>query len=102
MSDNAEEGIMRAQMAQKDGLGSAHKRGADNLGSRASTMFLALAFLVLTVVWATASSPYIIYGSFAVLMLIVVLTGVIRVKRILKLRALRELQMNESQSKPDH
>ena len=102
MSDNAEEGIMRAQMAQKDGLGNVHKRGAENLDSRASTLLLALAFLGLMVVWATASSPYIIYGSFAALMLIVVLTGVIRVKRIQKLRKFRELQAKEAQSESDH
>ena len=98
MSDNAEEGIARVQLAQKDGLKKVQERGIENLDSRSSTMLLALAFLGLIIVWATASSPYVIYGSFAALMLIVVLTGVIRVKRIQRVREQRALQAKEAQS----
>jgi len=98
MSENAEEAIARVQLAQKDGLKQVQKRGIENLDSRASTLLLALALLGLILVWATASSPYIIYGSFAALILIVILGGVIRIKRIEKLREQRELQVKEAQS----
>jgi len=99
MSGNAEEGIARVQLAQKDGLSKRHKRGAANLDDRTSTALLALAFLGLIVVWATASSPLIIYGSFAAAMLVTVLFGVIRIKRIQQVRKQRELQAKEAQSK---
>ena len=99
MSGNAEEGIARVQLAQKDGLSKRHKRGAANLDDRTSTALLALAFLGLIVVWATASSPLIIYGSFVAAMLVTVLFGVIRIKRIQQVRKQRELQAKEAQSK---
>lgn len=99
MSGNAEEGIARVQLAQKDGLSKRHKRGAANLDDRTSTALLALAFLGLIVVWATASTPLIIYGSFAAAMLVTVLFGVIRIKRIQQVRKQRELQAKEAQSK---
>lgn len=99
MSGNAEEGIARVQLTQKDGLSKRHKRGAANLDDRTSTALLALAFLGLIVVWATASSPLIIYGSFAAAMLVTVLFGVIRIKRIQQVRKQRELQAKEAQSK---
>ena len=99
MSDNAEEGIARVQLAQKDGLSKHHKRGAANLDDRTSTALLALAFLGLIVVWATASSPLIIYGSFAAAMLVTLLFGVVRIKRIQQVRKQRELQAKEAQSK---
>lgn len=99
MSGNAEEGIARVQLAQKDGLSKRHKRGAANLDDRTSTALLALAFLGLIVVWVTASSPLIIYGSFAAAMLVTVLFGVIRIKRIQQVRKQRELQAKEAQSK---
>jgi len=99
MSGNAEEGIARVQLAQKDGLSKRHKRGAANLDDRTSTALLALAFLGLIVVWATASSPLIIYGSFAAAMLVTLLFGVIRIKRIQQVRKQRELQAKEAQSK---
>jgi len=95
---NAEEGIARVQLAQKGGLEKLQKRGIDNLDSRASTMLLAVAFLGLILLWATASSPYIVYGSFAALILLVILSGVIRIKRIERLRQERALQAKETQS----
>ena len=98
MSGNAEEGIARVQLAQKDGLSKRHKRGAANLDDRTSTALLALAFLGLIVVWATASSPLIIYGSFVAAMLVTLLFGVIRIKRIQQVRKQRELQAKEAMS----
>jgi len=98
MSDNAEEGIARVQMAQKDGLQNYHRRSVLNLDDRILTAIFALAFLGLIVVWATATSPYLLYGSLLAGILIIVLWGVVRVKRIQRIRELRELQVKQMQS----
>lgn len=98
MSDNAEEGIARVQMAQKDGLQNYHKRSVLHLDDRILTAIFALAFLGLIVVWATATSPYIVYGSLIASILIVVLWGVVRVKRIQQIKEERELQVKQMQS----
>lgn len=98
MGDNAEEGIARVQLGQKDGLHKHQARGRKNLDDRAFTSLFALAFLGSLVVWATASSPYIIYGSFAAAILLTLLFGVLRIKRIQRIRAQRDLQVKEMQS----
>ena len=95
---NAEEGIARVQMSQKDGLKKNYERNAANLNDRTFVPIFALAFLGLLVVWATASSPYVIYGSLAAVILLTLLFGVLRIKRIYRIRAERELQMKEMQS----
>jgi len=96
--ENAEVGIARIQMAQKDGLQNYQKRSVLYLDDRILTAIFALAFLGLIVVWATATSPYIIYGSLVVSILMVILWGVVRVKRIQKLKRQRELQVKQMQS----
>jgi len=96
--ENAEVGIARIQMAQKDGLQNYQKRSVLYLDDRILTAIFALAFLGLIVVWATATSPYIIYGSLAAGILMVILWGVVRVKRIQKLKRQRELQVKQMQS----
>ncbi|MGB5329504.1 MAG: hypothetical protein WBO58_14885 [Gammaproteobacteria bacterium] len=98
MSDNAEEGIARVQLGQKDGLQKHQARSTKNLDDRSFTSLFALAFLGLLVVWVTASSPYIIYGSFIAAMLVTLLFGVLRIKRIHRTRAQRELQAKQMQS----
>ena len=98
MGDNAEEGIARIQMAQKDGLQNYQKRSVLYLDDRILTAIFALAFMGLIVVWATATSPYITNGSLLASILIVILWGVVRVKRIQKLREQRELQVKQMQS----
>jgi hypothetical protein len=98
MGDNAEEGIARIQMAQKDGLQNYQKRSVLYLNDRILTAIFALAFLGLIVVWATATSPYIIYGSLMASILLVILWGVMRVKRIQRVREERGQQVRQMQS----
>ena len=98
MSENAEEGIARVQMAQKDGLQNYHHRSVLYLDDRILTAIFALAFLGLLVVWATATSAYLVYGSLVASILIVILWGVVRIKRIQRLRQQRELQAQQMQS----
>ena len=98
MSDNAEEGIARVQLRQRDGLQKHQARGARNLDERSFSALLGLAFLGLLVVWATASSAYVSYASFAAAMLVTLLFGVLRIKRIQRIRAQRALQVKQTQS----
>ena len=98
MSDNAEEGIARVQMAQKDGLQDYHKRSVLNLNDRIMAAIFTLAFLGLIVVWATATSPYMVYGSLVAGIVRIILWGVVRIKRIQRIKEQRELQVKQMQS----
>jgi len=98
MSDNAEEGIMRAQLAGKDGVAKHQKTSASNLGDRVGTALFMIAFVGLIVVWASATSPYVTYGSLAASILGVILYGVLRVRRIQRLKEERERQVRQMQS----
>ena len=98
MSGNAEEGIARVQLAGKDGVAQHQKRSASNLNDRAFTSLFAIAFVGLLAVWASATSPYLIYGSLLAAMLGIILFGVLRVRRIQNTRAERERQVQQIQS----
>jgi flagellar biogenesis protein FliO len=98
MSDNAEEGIARAQLAGKDGIEQHQKTSASNLNDRTFTSLFALAFVGLVAIWASATSPYLIYGSVLTAILGVILFGVLRVRRILRVREERERQVRQMQS----
>lgn len=98
MSDNAEEGIMRAQLKGKDGIAQHQKTSTSNLGDRIFTSLFVLGFVGLLVVWAVATSPYLKYGSLVAGILGVVLFGVLRVRRIERVRQERERQVRQMQS----
>ena len=98
MSDNAEEGIARVQLAGKDGVAQHQKRSASNLNDRASTALFAIAFVGLIVVWASATSPYVTYGSLLVAVLGIILFGVLRVRRIQRTREERARQVEQMKS----
>ncbi|MCP4334618.1 MAG: hypothetical protein GY785_18345 [Gammaproteobacteria bacterium] len=98
LSDNAEEGIARAQLASKDGIAQHQRRSASNLDDRAFTSLFAIVFVGLIAVWASATSPYLTYGSLLVATLGIILFGVLRVRRIQRIRAERERQVQQMQS----
>jgi len=98
MSDNAEEGIARAQLAGKDGIVEHQKRSASNLDDRAFTSLFVGAFIGLIAVWASATSPYLKYGSLLLGILGIILFGVSRVRRIQRLREERERQVQQMRS----
>ena len=100
MSDNAEEGIARVQLAQKDGLAKHHKSSVNYIDDRILIYLFALAFLGLLVVWVTASSPIVIYGSLVAVALAAVLFVVLKFRRVNKIREQRDIQVKELQSKP--
>lgn len=98
MSDNAEEGIARVQLAGKDGIAQHQKRSASNLNDRAFTSLFAIAFVGLIAVWASATSPFLTYGSLLAAILGIILFGVLRVRRIQRLREERERQVQQMQA----
>ena len=104
MSDNAEEGIARIQAAAAKAQGTQGKhlqehqaRSIAYLDERILTFILAIALIGLMILWATATSTLVLYGSFAGIILLVVLWGVARVKRIERVRLERERQANSWQ-----
>jgi hypothetical protein len=94
MSDNAEEGIARIQAAVaqsrgSEGLKQHHKWTVAYLDERILVFILAVAFMGLGVVWATTTSPLVLYGSFGGVILLVFLWGFVRIKRIETLKRQR-------------
>lgn len=100
MDDNAEDGILRAQMAGKDGVRERQKRGIAFLDERIMIYLVAIGFLALLVIWATAKSPLVVYGSVAVAIGLTLLWGYSRIKRIEKVRAERVRQVEAMRSDP--
>ena len=105
---NAEEGIARVQAAatraagtQGKALGQHHQRSISYINERVLIFVLALAVIGLMVLWATAKSTWLIYGSFAGIILLVLLWGYARIKRIDRERAERERLAREWQSEND-
>jgi len=106
MNNNAEEGIARVQaraaheqLAQHDGLRENQKQNIAYLGERIYVYLFAIALLVLLFVWMNTSSVYIFYGSLSLVILFTLLWGVVRIKRIIRIREQRELQVRDTQIK---
>ncbi len=105
MSDNAEEGIARIQAAaaksqgaQGDGLQNNQDRGIVYLNERNLIFVFSIAFIGLIIVWATASSPFVLYGSFTSAVLLIILWGAARIKRIKRIAQGRQRQAEEWKS----
>ena len=103
MSDNAEEGIARTQAAAARAGGTAalkenHRRNIVYLDERIVVFILAIAAVGLIVLWATTSSPLLLYGSFAGVLLLTVLWGLVRIKRIEAVKRQRENEAKSWQS----
>ena len=97
MSDNAEEGIAKAQAAAAQADGAAgmqrhHGRGIAYLDERIVVLLLAIAVIGLVVFWATAKSALLVYASLALVILLTVLWGYARVKAIERSRSERARQ----------
>lgn len=99
---NAEEGIARTQAAaikaqgtQGGKLREHQERSVAYLDERILTYMFAIAFIGLIVVWATTTSALILYGSLVAVILLTILWGVARVKRIERTRQERACQTKE-------
>jgi hypothetical protein len=95
MSDNAEEGIARIQAAAAKAGGTAglkehHNRNIAYIDERIVVFILAIASIGLLILWATSSSPLVLYGSLAGVILLTVLWGMVRIKRIEAMKRQRE------------
>ena len=97
MSD-VEEAIAKAQLKEGAGVARHQSRSIAYLDDRIFVALGAMAFLGLCVVWATAKSGWILYGSFAVTILMVVLWGIARVKRLERIKQERALQAEATRS----
>ena len=95
---HGEEAVAKAQLKGKDGVDKFQKRGIANLDDRIFIYLGGIAFLAMCVVWATAKSAWILYGSFALTILMVILWGIARVKRIERVRQERAEQARAVQS----
>jgi len=93
MDDNAEDGILRAQMAGKEGVRQRQKRSVAYLDERILTYLVAIVFLALLVVWATAKSALVFYASLAVAALMILFWGYLQIRRIEKNRVERARQV---------
>ncbi len=104
MSDNAEEGIAKAQSQRGTGdqqkwLSEQQARGSSNLGDRMLTFIAMLGMFGLLVVWMTATSDLLIYGSFVAVLVLIVVIGLAKIKRIEKIREERRRQASEWNSR---
>lgn len=103
MSGNAEEGIAKIQAASAQAGGAAglqkHHRGTvAYLDERILTFVLAIGMIGLLVLWATAKSPLLLYGSLVVVILLTLLWGYARIKGIERKRQQRAQQASDWQS----
>ena len=100
---NAEEGIAKIQAAVAQAKGASglqdhHKSNIAYLDERILVFVLAICFIGLIVLWATVKSALVLYGSIAGVILIIILWGVARVKRIERTRQEREHKAKAWQS----
>ena len=106
---NAEQGIgqtqidaAKTQTGETDGLNKVQKWNIAYLDDRIFVYLGAIAFLGLLVVWATASSALVLYGSLGLVILLTILWGVARVNRNDRINAERARQVKAMQSEnPD-
>ena len=102
---NAEQGISQSQteaarrrMAASDGLRATMESNIGYQSERVLVYLLALALLGVVVVWATAKSALLLYGSLALCMLLTLLWGLARIRAIERRRAARARQAAEFES----
>ena len=98
---DAEESIARTQLKGGAGVTEHQKKAVKNLDNRIVTALFALGFMGLMVVWATAKSPLLTYGSLVAAITGTVLFGIVRIRRIERLREERRLQAEQFRSGAD-
>jgi Flp pilus assembly protein TadB len=94
----AQAAAAKTQSARRDGLQLHHKRNIAYLDERTFLFIFAIAMLGLFVVWLTASSALVLYGSLGLVLLPTILWGVARIVRINKVDEQRKLQAKAMRS----
>ena len=87
MSGNAEEGIAKTQAAAAQaqgaaGLGRHHKGTIAYLDERILVFLIAIGLIGLLLLWTTVKSPLLLYGSLLAVILLTLLWGYARIRRI--------------------
>ena len=82
----------QAQSKQGEGLQKHHKWNVANLDERIFLYIGTLAILGLLVLWLALPSALVVYGSLGVIILLIVVWGVLRIRRIDRIQKERELQ----------
>ncbi|MFT5114588.1 MAG: hypothetical protein ACI8P9_003926 [Parasphingorhabdus sp.] len=105
MSDNAEEGIARTQIAGAQRAGDQSRvmleqqsRGVTYLNERISIFIFSLVLIGLMLVWATTSSSWVKYGSFIAVLILIGLGWYTWVKRIERTKLQRQQEAVQWQS----
>ena len=88
-----EQGIAQSQLRASGGnLQKAQDLGTAYLNDRIFLYLGVIAFIGLLVVWATASSPLVLYGSFALAIAMIFIWGYLRIKRTQRIALQRARQ----------
>lgn len=100
-----EEAIAKAQAAAAkskgaDALNEHHKWNIADLDQRILVIFFTIALVGLVSLWMTAKSELVLYGSLAAVIVLVIFWGMLRLKRIQRLRQQRAEQAKSWES--DH
>lgn len=92
----------KAQLGGKDGLREMQRRNVVYLDERIVVYLLAAAVIGVFVVWATAKSALVLYGSLALVIVLILLWGVARIRGIERKRIEREMEARafEASQKP--
>ena len=97
-----EQGIAQAQIAADQARRARgeplHESANSFLGERIFLYFGVIAFIGLMVVWATASSALVLYGSLFLAILLVLAWGCLRIRRINRIKQERARQAAASQA----
>ena len=99
MAGNTEEAVARvqAEAANVQGVQKHHRSTLVYISERIFTYMFGIAFLSLVIAWLTAPA-YITYLLSAVVILIALIWGLVRLKRIHEIKLKRELQVIGMQS----
>ena len=85
----------RGRLGERDGLQTALKWNIAYQAERIAVYLMAIGVIGLFVLWTTASSPLLLYGSLALVILLTGLLGFARIKRIELTRLERARQARE-------
>ena len=101
MAGNTEEAVARvhAEAANAQGVQKHHKSTLVYIRECIFTYLFGIAFIILLITWLT-SPANITYLLSAVVILIDLICGLVRLKRIHKINLKRELQLKEMQPEP--
>ena len=98
MAGNTEEAVARLQTeaANVQGVQKHHRSTLVYISERIFTYMFGIAFISLVIAWLTAPA-YITYLLSAVFILIPMIWGLVRLKRIQKIKKKRDLQVKDMQ-----